>query len=183
MGYHLPPVKDQLAEIYEQHRQGLYALALTVTRKPELAEDAVHDAIVRLCRTTAKPKGDPVGYVFATVRNAAIDITRYRKARPEASNRDAAVFLFQADDSPGVVEAAGRAELARHAMALVEALPDKQREVVVLRLISGLKFEQIAQTLNLPLGTVTTRYRRTMIQLREQMLQLEQTGDTPPSEE
>lgn len=171
-------MKDQLAEIYEQHRQGLFSLALSVTRKPELAEDAVHDAVVRLCRTRARPTGDPVGYVYAAVRNAAIDITRYRKARPEASNRDAALFLFEQDAGPGVPEAVGDAELAGRAMALIEALPDKQREVLVLRLIGGLKFEQIAQTLDLPLGTVTTRYRRTIHAIRDRLS--EQIGDENP---
>jgi len=162
-------MREQLQDIYERHRQGLYALALSVTRKPELAEDAVHDAIVRLCRSKARPKGDPVGYVYAAVRNAAIDITRRRKARPEATNRDAAVFLFRPDDGPAAPDLAADAEQARRAMAAIEALPDPQREVVVLRLVAGLKFEQIASTLGLPLGTVTTRYRRTIFALREQL--------------
>lgn len=162
-------MKDQLAEIYQTHRQGLYALALSVTRRPELAEDAVHDAIVRLCRTRARPAGDPVGYVFAAVRNAAIDVLRHRGARPEATNRDAAVFLFEPDQAMAVPEAAATAELAGRVMALVEALPDKQREVLVLRLVAGLKFEQIAESLGLPLGTVTTRYRRTIRQIRIRM--------------
>lgn len=168
-------MKDQLGEIYEQHRQGLFSLALSVTRKPELAEDAVHDAIIRLSRTKARPKGDPVGYVYAAVRNAAIDIIRYRKVRPEATNRDAAVFLFEQDPGPGVVDAVADAELAARAMAMIEALPDKQREVLILRLVAGLKFEQIAQTLELPLGTVTTRYRRTIHAIRDELR--EQIGD------
>ncbi len=162
-------MREQLQAIYEEHRQGLFSLALSVTRKPELAEDAVHDAIVRLCRTKARPKGDPVGYVFAAVRNAAIDITRHRKARPEATNRDAALFLFRPDDGPAAPDVAAEAELAQRAMAAIDALPEKQREVIVLRLVAGLKFEQIAATLDLPLGTVTTRYRRTIFALREQL--------------
>ncbi len=173
-------MKEQLGEIYEQHRQGLFSLALSVTRRPELAEDAVHDAIVRLSRSKARPTGDPVGYVYAAVRNAAIDITRYRKARPEATNRDAAMCLFLPDATPTMLEAAGEAELAQRAMQRIEALPDKQREVLVLRLVAGLKFEQIAQSLDLPLGTVTTRYRRTIHQLREELG--EQNPGSSPSE-
>lgn len=162
-----PAVRDELERIYCEHRQGLYSLALSVTRRADLAEDAVHDGMVRLHRTQARPTGDIVGYVFTAVRNAAIDIQRRARVRPEASGRDDSVFVNQDAGQPTPQQAAARSELAAQAMAAVEDLPDNQREIIVLRLIAGLKFEQIAQTLGLPLGTVTTRYRRTIHKLRD----------------
>lgn len=75
-------MRDKLEAIYQDHRQGLYTLALSITRNPDRAEDAVHDAVVRLFRTDKKPTGDPVAYVFAAVRNAAIDIKRKRTELP-----------------------------------------------------------------------------------------------------
>lgn len=75
-------MREKLEMIYQGHRQGLYTLALSITRNPDRAEDAVHDAIVRLFRTNRQPTGDPVAYVFAAVRNAAIDIKRKRTELP-----------------------------------------------------------------------------------------------------
>ena len=75
-------MRELIEAIYQNHRQGLYTLALSITRNPDRAEDAVHDAVVRLCRTSPTPTGDPVAYVFAAVRNAAIDIKRKRTELP-----------------------------------------------------------------------------------------------------
>src|SRR3954452_9099285 len=71
-----------LEDIYARHRQGLFTLALSITRCAARAEDAVHDAFVRLCRrrsvaaplegTGAASQPDAVAYVFASVRNAAV---------------------------------------------------------------------------------------------------------------
>src|SRR4051795_7972904 len=71
-----------LEDIYARHRQGLFTLALSITRCAARAEDAVHDAFVRLCRrrsvsapvngTGTASQPDPVAYVFASVRNAAV---------------------------------------------------------------------------------------------------------------
>jgi RNA polymerase sigma-70 factor (ECF subfamily) len=79
-----PPDLQQLRELYAQHRQGLFTLALSITRKRERAEDAVHEAFVKLCTPRAdaavdEPSPvliDPVAYVYRMVRHAAIDQVR-----------------------------------------------------------------------------------------------------------
>lgn len=93
------PDPDQLRELYASHRQGLFTLALSITRRQERAEDAVHDAFASLCRSRhslptaaaagidldnadgpgvagGRGVGDPVAYVYRAVRNAAIDHVR-----------------------------------------------------------------------------------------------------------
>ena len=62
---------DWLETVYEEHRQGLFTLALAITGSREDAEDAVHDTFARLCRLQANCPADPAPYVFAAVRNAA----------------------------------------------------------------------------------------------------------------
>jgi RNA polymerase sigma factor (sigma-70 family) len=76
----------QLAELYQQHRQGLYTLALSITRNPHRAEDAVQDAFVRLYRRHRPAVGDPASYVFMAVRNASIDQIRKRKRDQRAAS-------------------------------------------------------------------------------------------------
>ncbi len=80
------PELERLRELYALHRQGLFTLALSITRRRERAEDAVHEAFVKLCAplhgrgeqdepTPVRPT-DPVAYAYRMVRHAAIDQVR-----------------------------------------------------------------------------------------------------------
>lgn len=75
------PDFQQLRELYARHRQGLFTLALSITRQRERAEDAVHEAFVKLCAPRAQSADDDgprdlVSYMFRMVRHAAIDQVR-----------------------------------------------------------------------------------------------------------
>lgn len=154
---------ERLERIYREHRQGLFALALSITQSRESAEDAVHDAFVRLWRSNVQAQGDPVAYVFASVRNAAIDATRRRKSTAELPE---SLFAGRRLDPAAEAEQTEQTELLRRA---VDGLPEEQREVIVLRLYAGLSFRQMGETLNEPLQTVASRYRRALERVRGQI--------------
>jgi RNA polymerase sigma-70 factor (ECF subfamily) len=171
-----------LEDIYARHRQGLFTLALSITRCAARAEDAVHDAFVRLCRrrfisvpptgTEAGPGADPVAYVFASVRNAAVDLVR--RAPPDRA-RPASIFAgarashaAAAAADAGALDAERRGWIAR----AIDALPPEQREAVILRVYAGLSFAQIAEAVDAPLQTVASRYRRGLERLRHQLAKL-----------
>jgi RNA polymerase sigma-70 factor (ECF subfamily) len=166
-----------LEDIYARHRQGLFTLALSITRCAARAEDAVQDAFVRLCRRNAAgPRGeaegqraagaDPVAYVFASVRNAAVDLVR--RAPPDAG-RSASIFAGSGDTADaGAIDAERRHWVER----AVDTLPPEQREAVILRVYAGLSFAQIAVTVDAPLQTVASRYRRGLERLRHQLARL-----------
>ena len=159
--------------IYRRHRQGLYTLALSIAGRPEAAEDAVHDAVVRLCRPGApRPRGDAVAYVFAAVRNAAVD--GRRRAGPRAA---AAVSIFDlAEPAAGARPVDASATDAERDLRVADALaglPAEQREAVVLHLFAGLTFAQAAEAAGVPLQTLASRYRRGLIALREPLASLQ----------
>ncbi len=154
--------------IYRQHRKGLFTLALSITGRAESAEDAVHEAVVRLCRANKTPTGDPVAYVYAAVRNAAVD----QKRRPGlGGSSGSAVSIFDVAE-PAQPADATDGERDRMVADAIADLPDDQREAVVMHLYTGLTFEQAAQTLGVPLQTVASRYRRALAKLREQLTSL-----------
>ncbi|MBI1375673.1 MAG: sigma-70 family RNA polymerase sigma factor [Phycisphaera sp.] len=157
-------MRRQLEGIYRQHRQGLYTLALSITRRPEQAEDAVHEAFVRLCRTQRKAEGDPTAYVYAAVRNAAIDQIRKQARRSQPVSIYADTVVDTGSTPLGAAEDTERARLIREAL---EQLSPAQRETIVMKLYGGLTFEQIAQASGEPLSTVSSRYRRGLDRLRE----------------
>jgi RNA polymerase sigma-70 factor (ECF subfamily) len=166
-----PTLLDELGKVYEQYRQGLYTLALAITRSPAEAEDAVQEAFARLWGSRARPAdGSLVAYVFAAVRNAALDQVRRRGrlASHERSDpfddRMAAVSIFNGTPEDPAAKAidAERHRLIRQA---VDELPEAEREAVVMKVYGGLTFEEIARIRGEPLPTVASRYRRALEKL------------------
>lgn len=168
-----------LESIYLSHRQALFSLALSTTGCAAMAEDAIHEAFVRLCRST-DPAGEPkdqaslpdhppcsadlVSYVFTAVRNAAIDA-----GRRQQTQRKLAQSIFQmrsAKSTDGDSEKEDRAELLRSA---VEALEQPSREVVIMKVYGGLTFEQIGHVLEIPGSTAATRYRRALSHIEDSL--------------
>jgi RNA polymerase sigma-70 factor (ECF subfamily) len=157
-------VRDRLEQVYRQHRQGLFSVTLSITRNVAEAEDAVHDAFVRLARRVKPVSGDLTAYVYASVRNAALDRLRRRARAPEPLD---SVFDEQApraeSSEAGYIEDE-RGRLVREA---VEQLPDAQRQAVVMKVYGGLTFQQIADACGEPLSTVSSRYQRALEALRK----------------
>ena len=149
--------------IYRNHRQGLFTLALSITRKADMAEDAVQEGFVRLFARDRQPTGDPVAYAFATVRNAAIDQARRRRPVGEA------IYNGQVAAQGGPESAAVAAERDQIMRQAMDELPEQQRQAVVLKISADLTFEQITQVVGAPLGTVTSRYHRAIEKMRQRL--------------
>jgi len=162
-------VRRELEKIYRRHRQGLYTLALSITRDADSAEDAVQEAFARLCRRRGEPPARAVPYAFAAVRNAAIDQLR-RRPPDRADGHDASIF--NGSPPPGPAAAAADAEITRLLREAVGELPEGDREVVVMRLYANLTFDQMAEALAEPLPTVASRYRRAVRKLEDRCRRL-----------
>ena len=80
---------------------------------------------------------------------------------------------------PSALELIEARDLSRQVAAAVAALPEEQREVVVLKEYQGLTFVEIAETLDVPLSTVKTRLYRGLGQLRQQLVRQGIRGGAP----
>ncbi len=98
----------------------------------------------------------PEALVFATIRRRAIDLAR-RNDRRKQREQNASGWFASANEPPLDAE-------LEHA---VKALPPNLREVVVLKVWSGLTFQQVANTLGIPPNTAASRYRYALDHLRE----------------
>ena len=83
------------------------------------------------------------------------------------------------DAGPSALELIEARDLSRQVAAAVAALPEEQREVVVLKEYQGLTFLEIAETLDVPLSTVKTRLYRGLGQLRQQLVRQGIRGGAP----
>lgn len=161
-------VKEDLATIYRQHRQGLFSLALSITGCRQQAEDAVHSAFERLYRSDVALTGSAVSYVYVAVRNAACDIHRTSQ---RASGIHESVFadvapVHNATGPEHEVLTAERDNILRTA---VNNLDSVDRQIVIMKAFGELTFDGIGAILEQPAKTVATRYRRALIRLEEKL--------------
>ena len=155
----------ELEQVYRQHRQALFSLALTITGCSELAEDAVHDAFLRLCEMQETPSGRLAAYVFAAARNSAVDCCRRTKR-----DLKLAETLFAETPTTGTANDSSATddgcERLRHE---IESLDAGTREIIVMKIYGELTFDEIGEVIDAPPATVATRYRRGLLALEEKL--------------
>ena len=127
------------------------------------AEDIVQEAFVRFWRSREKVS-DPTAYLYACVRNCALDWIRSdkrRSRREESVARPEGEELFDAS----VLDKERRTAV----QAALLALPEPQREVLVMKIWGGLSFAQIATALDVSAGTAASRYRYALAKLHKEL--------------
>ena len=152
-------LRRHLEILYDQFGRQMLACAYAVTGCRDLAEDAIHEAFCRLLQLVQPPR-DLKAYAFRAVRNAALDLVRRRRGEPFEDD----AFFDPADDPRRSAE---KAEFERRVQDALARMTEPDREVIVQHLYGELTFREIAELLDLPLGTVTTRYQRAIIRLRD----------------
>jgi RNA polymerase sigma-70 factor (ECF subfamily) len=158
-------LRAELEQIYRQHRQALYSLALTMTGCAQLAEDAVHEAFAGVCRAIQKPRGDLVAYVYASVRNAAID-----RRKTEHRQRQLVESIFAARGSESDFRVVDDTDEQREWLqSAIESLDSATREILVMKIYGNLTLEAISQATGEPAGTIASRYRRAIEKIRDLM--------------
>jgi len=135
------------------HGPSLLLFARTKTRCEVDAEDLVQEAIVEAAKRDGGSTPD-LPLVYATIRRRAIDLARSIDRR-SAREKD---VLAEKDPCwfDNTIEQKEASQLVDQAM---KKMPEKYREVVVLKIWSDLTFAQIADTLGVPLNTAASRYR------------------------
>lgn len=164
--------RDAFGELYDRFSRPLYATALHILRDAAEAEDVIHDAFVAVWEKAAAfdaQRGSAFAWIVALVRNRAIDRVRSRSTHDRLLAASAPADLgYGADGTSGdvVTEVAAR-EDARAVRTAFASLPADQQEALRLVFFGGLTQEEIARSLNEPLGTVKARIRRAMHKLRD----------------
>ena len=166
-----PSAAEELARRY---RKPAYFLALQLLGNPDDALDVAQDAMVRFfthihrfdVRRPVKP------WLFQIVRNRILDLHRRRKVRRHdsidaARDDDDQAPLHLVDESVDIEGEARRSQLQRRIWAALQELTRNQREILVLRDYQDLAYQEIADTLNIPIGTVMSRLHGARKRLRQ----------------
>ncbi|MCG3135315.1 MAG: ECF RNA polymerase sigma-E factor [Planctomycetes bacterium] len=137
---------------------------------PQDAEDVAQDAFVKAFRKLSEFDGRSRFYtwIYRIAANTAMDWRKresYRRHAPLPEGDEGQDLL--PEDAPGPRTRAERNELARAIDAAVAGLSDAHREIVLLREVDGLSYEEIAAELGISKGTVESRLFRARERLRE----------------
>lgn len=153
--------KSKFVRIYERYRDTMYVTAYDVLRDDRLAEDAVHDAFLKIIDHLEKisevESHKTKNFVVIIVRNKAIDLYRKRKRRGEVPLEGAAEPSGEYPDT-----AAG--ELA----ARIAGLPVKLRDVLELRYYYGYSSAETARLLKISEDAARKRLERAKAALLEE---------------
>ena len=155
---------------YDEHSR-VYAAAYRVLGNAGLAQDVVQDVFLRLWRRPRSfdaGRGELGAYLRMMARSRALDLWREGQALGRASDRlKLAVAQEPPRDEPDRPAAqAERREEGETVRAAVLRLPDAQREAVVMAYWGGLTADEIAQRIEVPLGTAKSRIRLGLEKLR-----------------
>ena len=161
------PLPADLARLYDDHAQALFAFLLNLTRHESDTCDILQELFIKLARQPDLREGlrDERAFLLRLAHNAAIDLLRRRATRQRNYEQLAAEQAELFAPVPDADEQAFR-------QALTEALgvlPVDQRVVVHLKLWEGMTFEAIAALLDVPLNTAASRYRYGLDKLRERL--------------
>ena len=162
---------SELVRIYENKA---YHLALRMVSNPEDAYDVAQDAFLAAWRGLPSFRGESgfSTWLYRLVSNAAIDhLRRTKHQRGNVSLDDEELNLDAPDDSPTPQEAAEEKDLKEAVAAGLRELSDDHRTVLVMREVQELSYEEIAESLQLDLGTVKSRISRARTHLRKILLQ------------
>ena len=157
--------KDAFCRIYDKYRDDLLRLALSLLNEADIAEDIVHDVFTSFMRNRRQFRltGSLKSYLATCVANRARNENRscQRQHNSGLDNIDSVVSDSNRPDRWIIVGD----EFKRLNEALAE-LPYDQRETVILRAQSGMKFRQIAEAQQIPIKTVQSRYRAGLNKMR-----------------
>jgi RNA polymerase sigma-70 factor (ECF subfamily) len=160
--------QSAMAELYDQTHQMVYGLALRILAEPTAAEDVMVDVYTQLWRQVSEydgGRGSPSAWLMTMTRSRAIDARRARLRNPASEPLEAAGE--PAADGPGPEALSVAAERHRFVHGALVHLNAELRQLIDLAYFGGLSHSEIAAALGQPLGTIKTRIRSAMTQLRE----------------
>lgn len=163
-------------DLVRRYERPVYSVLMRVVRSAEDAEDLVQETFVRVFRALDRydPERPFAAWVFTIASRLAIDHLRRRRVKTVSltvtepgSTEERELDVEDPGLRPDEVTSHGEEEA--RAARLIDSLPEHYRIVVLLRHQQDLSYEEIAEALNLPLGTVKARIHRARALLKDRI--------------
>jgi RNA polymerase sigma-70 factor (ECF subfamily) len=167
--------QEAFERVVREQKDRAYSYAARMLRRPADAQDVAQEALVRLWQHRERVEaGTAHFWLRRTVHNLCIDRLRRRNASPETET--GLQETISLDQRVGPARLAESAELGRQIEKALADMPPRDRSVLILREVEGMPYSEIAEILELPLGTLKARLHRAREQLRAKLVR---AGVTP----
>jgi len=179
---------DALEALYDRHVRGAFGLAMKIVRDPSVAEEVVQDVFVKLWSQPgvfSSERGKFAGWLLTLVHNRSVD--KLRRARSGIAGKTVPLDMesdnglsladMLPDTGPSPDDTAwlsAKGDMVREALG---QLPEPQRQAISMAYFGGLTQREIAERLQEPLGTIKTRTRSGLQQLRRVLVRQGAWGD------
>jgi RNA polymerase sigma-70 factor (ECF subfamily) len=155
--------------LYNNYKGALYTVILQIIPEKENAGDVLQEAFVMAWKNIEKydsSKGRLFTWLYNVTRNCAINTTRSKMYKAQQKNDSIDSYVNYADEKDNLVLNINKIGLRKQ----VQQLREDYRNVLELSYFNGFTHEEIAKTLSIPQGTVKTRLRNAIIELRKQFV-------------
>jgi RNA polymerase sigma-70 factor, ECF subfamily len=156
--------------LYDNYSSALYGVILKIVRSEEIAADVMQDAFVKIWKNIEgynRSKGTLFTWILNVARNTAIDRIRSQEFQNSQKNQDLETsinFIDNQGSSQFDVDAIGIRKV-------VENLRPEHQQMIDLLYFQGYTQAEVSEEFNIPLGTVKTRVKAAVVQLRKYFLQ------------
>ena len=157
--------KAAFSELYDRYSGAIYGVVLRIAKEEKVAQDVMQDAFIKIWQKAGEydsKKGSPFTWMMNIARNRAIDIVRSGNYKAARENRNESTIVNQMDRSGGE-------ELNVDTIGLKEVLNDLKpelKEIIDHLYFGGMTQQETSEKLGIPLGTVKTRTRAALSELR-----------------
>ncbi len=152
--------KESLVNLYELTKDAIYGYVLSIIKNKHDAEDIFQEVYVRLYENCTKydSQGKPLAWIMTIARNLCYE--KLRKIK-DTSDIDDMYDMGSHDKNHKNVEDKMILDIA------FKKITDEERNIIVLHIVSGMKFREIAKYLELPLSTVLSKYHRAIKRMKD----------------
>ncbi len=159
---HVAGDPDAFGELFQRHRDRLWAVAIRTLGDPEEAADALQDAMIAAFRRASSFRGDSAvtTWLHRIVVNAALDRMRRRASRPTTGGQDEEALDALATSGRPLSDPSGTSDTAMDVTAALRRLVPEQQAALVLVDMLGYSIADAAEVLGVSEGTVKSRAAR-----------------------
>lgn len=159
---------DALGALFNEAGGRLFALANAILRSREDAEEVVCDTFTQVWNDAHRfdpGRASVMGWLTVICRSRALDRRRQRRNPAQVVDIESARELE--DPQPLPVDLLSLLEQGSRVRRALAELPQERRELIAMAFLEGLSHQEIAERTHLPLGTVKSHVRRSLLQLRD----------------
>lgn len=152
-----------LSELYDRYSGAVFSIILRIVKSQEIAEEVLQETFVKVWKNISSyddEKGSIYTWIFNVARNLSIDKTRSKEFKNENRTTEVSVSVTNQLRTEIAIDGIGLA-------AFLDKLRPDYRVIIDMLYFQGYSQKDAADELNIPLGTVKTRCRSALTQLRE----------------